>query len=71
MVEDAVVATMAWPVASSREGVVARPRTLGRVLSRGGLQDVHNDDLPWLDSAGQIGNASHTSKIELAHTLRL
>jgi hypothetical protein len=34
-----------WPVASNRECLAARPCVLGRVLSRGGLQDVHTDDL--------------------------
>jgi hypothetical protein len=48
MVEDAAVATVAWPVASRPECVVARPRAFGSRVVLGswdGLQDVHNDDL--------------------------
>jgi hypothetical protein len=45
LVEAGPVATVAWPGASSQDGVVARARALGRVLSRGGLQDMHTDDL--------------------------
>jgi hypothetical protein len=37
MVERTAVTTVAWPLASNRECVVARPHALGRVLSRGGL----------------------------------
>jgi hypothetical protein len=51
MVEDDAVAAVAWPVPSSRECVVAWPRALGRVLSRGANAGAYNDGLDGISTA--------------------